>query len=254
MAEYYKKTYNLLSKKVLSSQVLYADETPIKTKVEDAYAWVFTNNREVVSFYKPTREGSFLPNFLNDFTGIIVTDFYSAYDSIECLHQKCLIHLMRDFNDDLLKNPFNDEFKKMAHDFTIILQDIVKTIDRYGLKKRHLNKHRKEAALFIRTISQTEFETEISKQYKLRITKYKNALFQFLNHDNVSWNNSNAEHAIRLLATHTNKNIWFFQSKAVDEYLLLLSIYQTCEYNNISFLKFLLSKEKNLVEYIHRNI
>jgi hypothetical protein len=45
--------------------------------------------------------------FLKDYKGILISDFYSAYDSLNCIHQKCLVHLIRDMNDDLWKSPFD---------------------------------------------------------------------------------------------------------------------------------------------------
>ena len=44
----------------------------------------------------------------------MVSDFYSVDDSIECPQQKCLIHLMWDINDDLLRELFNEELKSVA--------------------------------------------------------------------------------------------------------------------------------------------
>jgi hypothetical protein len=38
----------------------------------------------------------------------------------------------------------------------------------------------------------------------------------------------------------------------MDEYLKIMSIYQTCKYKGISFLKFLLSKEKDIDVYSER--
>jgi predicted RecB family nuclease len=249
-AEFYRPTYLSLRRRVISGDVLYADETPIKTKYEEAYAWVFTNNRYVLSLYKPNREGGFLAEFLKGFNGVLVTDFFPAYDTIECKKQRCLIHLMRDLNDDILKNPFDDEFREMTSEFTQILQNIVKTIDRYGLKTRFLRTHKDKVESYLEKVGQRSYSSEVSQQYKNRFIRYKDELFEFLSHDNVSWNNSIAEHAIRLLELHTNKNIWFYQSDAICDYLVLSSIYQTCMYNEISFLKFLLSREKNIEKYI----
>ena len=82
---------------------------------------------------------------LDGFSGVLVSDFYAAYDSIPCAQQKCLIHLMRDINEDLHKNPFDDELKEIAERFGALLRNIVETIDTYGLKARHLRKHRKPA-------------------------------------------------------------------------------------------------------------
>ena len=57
--------------------------------------------------------------------------------------QKCLIHLMRDINEDVLKHPFNDELAFIAKRFGAMLREIIETIDKYGLKKRHLGKHKR---------------------------------------------------------------------------------------------------------------
>ena len=208
----------------------------------------------MVSFYRPTREADFLKEFLKDYHGILVSDFYTAYDSIDCIHQKCLIHLLRDLNDDLLKNPFDEEFKTITHRFTIVLQSIVGTIDKYGLKKRHLYKHKKEVTSFFNLLTRSMFRSEIAGRYRDRFLKNRNRLFEFLNHDNVSWNNNNAEQAIKLLATHTNKNMKSFTAARMEEYLRIMSIYQTCVYNNISFLRFLLSRERDLGKYLEANL
>ena len=61
--------------------------------------------------------------------GIPVSEFYTAYDSVCCPQQKCLIHLIRDINDDILKNPFDDEMKEIGRDITMTLSPIVDTID-----------------------------------------------------------------------------------------------------------------------------
>jgi hypothetical protein len=248
--KYYEPTYEKLLKKILSSDVLYIDETPLKMKNEDGYAWVLTNNREVVSIYKPTREGDFLKRLLENFKGILVSDFYAAYDSIECTQQKCLIHLIRDMNDDLLKHPFNEELKFITSKFTSLMQKIVRTIDKYGLKRDRLHKYNNNVERLLNQIDDFSPQSEIALYYQERFKKNRDKLFVFINYDNVSWNNNNAEKAIKLLAIHTNKKIKLFSENRMREYLQIMSIYQTCVYNNISFLKYLLSKERDIEKYI----
>jgi len=242
-AKYYEYTSVKLLNKILNSHVIYVDETPFNLLSETVYAWVFTNGSEVVSLYKSTREGGFLKDLFQEVNGVVVSDYYSAYDSINCPQQKCLIHLIRDFNSDLLKNPFDNELKSMTQEFTSLLQNIVETVDKYGLKKRHLNKHNKEARAFFKNILNREYHSEIAQQYQQRLKKNKDKLFTFLNFDNVGWNNTNAEHAIKVLATHRNMNIKFYRSSRIEDYLKIMSIYQTCEYKGISFLQFMLSRE-----------
>jgi len=38
----------------------------------------------------------------------------------------------------------------------------------------------------------------------------------------------------------------------MDEYLRIMSIYQTCQYKEVSFLKFLLSKETDMDEFCRK--
>ena len=252
ISEYHKTTYDKLLQKILQSPVMYVDETPFNMRYEQGYAWIFTNGEEVISMYKETREGDFLKSLLKNFKGVLVSDFFSAYYSIDCPQQKCLIHLIRDLNDDLLKNPFDEEFKSMTRHFTLLLQTIIRTVEQYGLKERHLRKHHRAVDTFFEEVSKTIYASEVSKQYQVRFEKNKNTLFTFLDYDNVSWNNTYAEHAIKLLATHRNKNIDFFRASRMDDYLRIMSIYQTCEYKKVSLLKFLLSKETDMDDYCRK--
>jgi hypothetical protein len=86
---------------------------------------------------------------LKPFTGVLVSDFYSAYDSLPYPQQKCLVHFVRDIDDDLLKNPLDQELKSLAQDFGTLLKDIMLTVDRYGLTKYHLHKHAAIATRFL---------------------------------------------------------------------------------------------------------
>src|SRR5437899_12004916 len=110
---------------------------------------------EVAYVYSETREGDLLHTMLKDFKGVLVSDFYAAYDAIHCPQQKCLIHLIRDLNDDVLKHPFDEELKHIVQKFTILLKPMVETIDRYGLKKRFLKKHLPSVKRFYRQISES---------------------------------------------------------------------------------------------------
>ena len=66
---------------------------------------------------------------------------FSGYDTLPCVQQKCLIHLMRDINDDLRKQPFNEEMRGIAESFAALVRPMIAAVDRYGLKARHLRKY-----------------------------------------------------------------------------------------------------------------
>lgn len=59
---------------------------------------------------------------MKDFKGVLVSDFYGVYDSVNCEQQKCLVHLMRDLNDEVLGHPYDEELKVIVRDFASLFE------------------------------------------------------------------------------------------------------------------------------------
>jgi hypothetical protein len=245
-AQHYAETRERIIGRMVKGGVIHADETRIVLKGKPAYVWVFATFREVVYFYSETREGSLLGKLLKEFKGILVSDFYAAYDSMPCAQQKCLIHLMRDLNDAVLDRPFDEEVRGIVTQFAELLRSIVATIDRRGLKRHFLRKHRREVERFYRQIHRATYQSEAALKCRERFDKNREKLFTFLNHDGVPWNNNNVEHAIKAFARLRRAIEGLSTPKGIEEYLILLSVCQTCKYMGVDFLDFLRSGEKDI--------
>jgi len=249
-AQYYAITYDKILKKLVNGSIIHADETKINLQKGSGYVWVLTSMEEVIYLYRPSREADFLHKVLAGFHGVLITDFYTGYDSLPCLQQKCLIHLIRDINDDLLKNPFDQELKELATLFGRLIRDIIATVDRVGLRTSYLSKHKPEVKEFIDVLTLKACESEVAGQYCKRIVKYQSKLFTFLEHDGVPWNNNNAEHAVKYFAKYRRLTNGRVTESGLKNYLVLLSVYQTCRYREIRFLDFLLSKARDIERFV----
>jgi hypothetical protein len=245
-AHIYRTTYRRLLERILAGQVVHIDETEVKLKTGKGYIWVFASLEEVFFMYRPTREGAFLQELLKDFKGVLVSDFYAAYDGIECPQQKCLIHLIRDINQDLLSNPFDEELRSISQPFGDLLQSIIKTVDQHGLKKRYLHAHERSVARFFKLLKEGTFSPEVAESLRARLLKHSDKLFTFVRYDGVPWNNNCAENAIKRFAYYREGTVGVLTEAGLNDYLVLLSIYQSCRYKGVSFLKFLLSRELDL--------
>ena len=201
---------------------------------------------EVAYIYSETREADLPLALLKNFTGVLVSDFYAAYDGIQCPQQRCLIHLIRDLNDAVLKHPFDEELKGLVKRFVELLKPMVETIDRRGLKRHFLKKHLVAVDRFYRDLSKNDFKSEPAAKWKKRFEKNRDKLFTFLTHDGVPWNNNNAEHAIKAFAMLRHIIGGVTTEKGIREYLVLLSICQTCKYKELDFLDFLRSGEQRI--------
>jgi hypothetical protein len=240
MAEKYEPTYRRILECIAGSALVHADETKGVVYGGGHYVWVFANLVSVAYVYSASREASVLDDILKGFSGVLLSDFYGGYDSVPCRQQKCLIHLMRDINEDVLRHPFNEELAFVAQRFGALLREIVETIDRHGLKKYHLGKHKRPAEQFLDDVHRLQCATEAGQALKKRIEKNREKLFTFLDYDNVPWNNNNAEHAVRAFTRLRNVMITS-TPKGTREYCILLSVQQTLRYRGKSFLDFLRS-------------
>ena len=220
----------------------------------DHYVWVVTNGRHVLFRMTATREADIVREMLVGYQGVLVSDFYAGYDGVPCRQQKCLVHLIRDINDDLWKAPFDKELEAFSVEVQTLLVPILGAVDRFGLKTWHLRRFNKEVERFYqRTITGREYRSEAAETYRKRFDRYRDSLFTFLNEDGIPWENNMAERAIRQLAVQRKISGSFFKRSA-EHYLLLLAISQTCRFQEKSFLKFLLSEETDIDSFRQRRL
>jgi hypothetical protein len=248
----YSQTEAEIFQTLLRSPALHIDETQLNIVGVTQYVWVFTDGSNVVFRLTETREAAFLVPLLENYQGVVVSDFYAGYDSLPCAQQKCLVHLIRDLNDDLWKHPFNTDYEHFVADVRDLLMPIFDDVKRYGLKARNLRKHRKCVdAFYDHTILDRQSTQEIITKYLKRFTRYRSSLFSFLTCDGIPWNNNAAERAIRHLAVQ-RKISGSFTSKGAKEYLRMLGIAQTCRFQDKSFLGFLNSGQLSLTKFKSR--
>ena len=146
-------------------------------------------------------------------------------------------------------NPFDNEYKLMVKSFATLLRKIIDTVDKFGLKKRHLHKHIKDVNIFFSQILKSDYESDLAIKYQKRFKKNSDKLFTFLEFDNVPWNNNNAENAIKAFAKYRSNVSGSVDESGIKDYLIVLSIYQTCKYKNGNFFDFLISGKTDIYKF-----
>jgi len=159
----YQPLYSEILQSILTSPILHIDETTVGLRKQRGYVWVLTSMDKAYYFYKTSREASFLHELLGDFRGVVISDFFTAYDSLDCEQQKCLVHLIREIDDDLFRHPLDVELKGLAQDFGGLRRIIIETVDRRGLKSRYLHKHKRSAERFLRSLAKAELVSPVAQ-------------------------------------------------------------------------------------------
>ena len=212
LADYYAPTEAAILHAILKSDFIHVDETKINIQGVDHYVWVFTDGKHVVFRMTETREADIVREVLAGYQGVLVSDFYPGYDSMPCRQQKCLVHLIRDINDDLWKAPFDKELDQFALEIQALLVPMLEAVDHYGLKAWHLRRFLKDVDRFYdKHIIGREYTSEPVRTFQKRFDRYREKLFTFLTQDGIPWENNMAERAIRQLAVQRKISGSFFK-------------------------------------------
>ena len=249
LARIYSGTERALLEEIRRSPFAHVDETQVNICGANQYVWVLTNGSAVVFRLTETRETTLIRNLLSGFEGVLISDFYGGYDSVPCRQQKCFGHLIRDLNEDLWRNPYNVELEAFVGQLKEVVVPIFQSANRFGLKAYHLRRFTRSVDRFYdRHVVACRYSCDITEKYRKRFVRYRESLFRFLVEDGIPWNNNTAERAIRHLAVQ-RKISGSFGEGPMHQYLRLLGIAQTCRFQGKSFLKFLLSGEKDVRKF-----
>jgi len=100
LADTLKPWYEQVWQACLKSAVLHADETGWHLNGVLVWLWCFCTGRETFYAIEDSRSQAVLNKyFVEAFDGVLVTDFYRAYNAVEArMNQKCWAHLLRELN------------------------------------------------------------------------------------------------------------------------------------------------------------
>jgi hypothetical protein len=99
---------------------------------------------------------------------------------------------------------------------------------------------------FFQPLTDHTYSSEAAVALRDKLLRWRDKLFTFIRYDGVSWNNNNAENAIKRFAYYREDTIGVLTEAGLADYLVLLSLFQTCRYKGVSFYKFLLSREQDI--------
>lgn len=193
-----------LKQQIRGSPVVNGDETGWREDGRNGYVWSFSTDCRRYFLYRNSRSSAVVKEVLGEeFEGVLVTDFYGAYNVHLGLHQRCWVHLLRDIHEMKDKHGKDQSLRKWAAK--------VKAI--YERAKGYKGPSAKLTAVEQqgeRVRRQREFEQELLKvcrphlkkkrvQSRLceRIERFLPELFMFVADPRVPSDNNAAERSVR---------------------------------------------------------
>jgi transposase len=104
-----------LLEELRQSPLVHADETGWRQDGQNGYLWSFSNERLRYFVCQRSRGSEVVRAVLGEgFSGVLVSDFYSAYNFLDCPHQRCWVHLLRDVHELREREPQDEALKQWA--------------------------------------------------------------------------------------------------------------------------------------------
>jgi transposase len=222
--------YEQIQCEALDSAVLHADETGWRVNGKTHWLWCFTTAR--LTYYMIHRSRghpALLEFFTSEFGGILVSDFWGAYNAVACaLRQTCLVHLLRD-----LKHV--EKYKSTAHDwpdFAKSLRRLLGDAIRLWRKREELPaetyaSRRERLGQRLQSLIDTPWRNGQARRLIKRLKRHRGDLFTFLDHAGVPFDNNHAEREVRP-AVIIRKNSYGNRSEVgADAQAVLMTIFRT---------------------------
>ncbi|TLN00116.1 IS66 family transposase, partial [bacterium] len=118
ISRFYREEYDKIKEDIRKSEAVYTDETGWRKNGINVWLWAFAAEKAVL--YKvDERRSSHVPKEVlgTDFRGVVIADFYPAYDKLPYEQQKCLVHLLRDSKEISEQNKETKRFSRRIKRF-----------------------------------------------------------------------------------------------------------------------------------------
>ena len=233
--------YEQIADAARSSAVLWADETGWRTNGRTCWLWCFASQDACYYQIDRSRGGPALAKFFTEsFDGVLVHDFWAAYDAIEAAdHQCCLAHLLRELEKVDLTNATlrsgaslrstsgSATWKGFAKKLRRLIRDGIRLRKRADFDPARYSQLIRRIDRRLMELAGATYGDADADRLAKRLRRHCDSLFTFLDHPAVPYENNHAERMIRP-AVIIRKNSQSNRSdKGATTQAILMSIFRT---------------------------
>lgn len=219
-----------------TSSVVHADETGWRIDGKNVWCWCFCNPQIAVFLIDRHRSRAVFEKALGStLPGVLVTDFYAAYNKISCRKQRCLAHLLRELKTLREELPPRLVAKNIQPLIELFQDAVALSRRRAELAPREFDAQKQAIGQrFGQRWWRNSSDPDCRRIYD-RLHRHKDQLLVFLDESDVPPDNNAAERDIRSVAATradggVNRTDWGAKAFAVAK-----TIVRTCQKNRRNF-------------------
>ena len=183
---------------IRASPALHMDETGWKITGKNHWLWAFVTER--LAYYRiDASRGSTVPKEVLGpaYSGIAVTDFFSAYNRLKIRQQKCWVHLLREMRQKAQEN-LSEEFGQAHRGLRRIFFDARRLArDREDLSLDTLLRRTRLLSERLLAWGAAPYRNKTLRRISERMLKHHHQMLTFLQQPGLAMDNNHAERLIR---------------------------------------------------------
>ena len=244
--------YEQIAAQAKASAVLHADETGWRVNGQTYWLWCFANAQVCYYMIDRNRGSPVLAKFFNQaFNGVLVTDFWKAYASVEAYdRQYCLAHLLRELEKVDERNGSAD-WRRFAKHLRRLLRDGFRLKSRRRTRGGSAEAYQRRCTQLNRrlaALSAARWRDADAVRLAGRLSDHGEHILTFLDYPEVPPDNNFAERQIRpavILRKNSQSNR---SEQGAATQGVLMSVYRTLKLRGLDPTKTIAEALKTYVE------
>jgi transposase len=241
--------YDEIARQAKQGGTLHADETGWRVAGRTVWLWCFTTARATYYLIDRCRGApALLKFFTEEFAGILVTDFWAAYNVVVAAgRQACLVHLFREL-EKVDEKDASETWAAFRKKLKRLLGDAIRlgaareelAADTFASRRARLDARRDE-------LLAAPWDNPNAKRLMKRLRRYRDALFTFLDHPGVPSDNNHAEREIRPAVIIRKNSLCNRSENGANVQAVLMSVYRTLKLRGLDPLDTIVAALKDYV-------
>lgn len=229
LADVFGPWYEQIHRHCLDAGVLHADETGWRVEGQTWWLWCFSSAD--ATFYQLDRSRghpALDKFFVADFAGVLVSDFWAAYDAVGRLHQKCWPHLLRDLKEVNEGTENGDDWPEFDQRLRRLYGDAIRLVAARGQMTcaAYDLKHAKLQCRMV-DLAAADWMNPHARRLAKRLFKYGEYLLTFVEFDGVPADNNQAEREIRPAVLMRKASYGNQSQRGCETRAVLMTIFRT---------------------------
>ncbi len=228
LADILRPWYQQIADAARGSAYLHADETGWRVQGRTCWLWCFTNHHNCYYLIDRCRGSPVLQRFFGDaFDGILLHDFWTAYESIDVLdRQYCLVHLLREL-EKVDQHNTTSQWQSFAKTLRRLIRDGIRLRKRPDFTPEKYQSRILRLGRRLDALIATESADADARRLLKRLRRTGDHIFTFLDNPQIAFENNFAERQIRpavILRKNSQSNR---SDRGARTQAVLMSVYRT---------------------------